>query len=218
MQSERLAAANAAAAKVSQTEPFTPTPEEQRQIDEDARRSADVMFYDLPRPSQVNARVHQGLARELIEKHYQKPTQERAVIYAVTNVADLTRRLNGGPDFVDSPFEIGTKFRVLYGGNPRCIVPIDNLNLWPEVSERIERYRHSAKPHCDAKVTKRCLDVLPRLQVIHYKIGQFLCIHAACDRCVDYLMNGFPAAHIARVEKLLALVEKPQPPPDLKLV
>ncbi len=106
---ERLAAANAAAG----WGPFTP--DEQRQIDRDATTSADVLFYDLARPPQLNAKIHRALALELIEHHIDKG-QYRKVIQPLSGMLAFQRayRKQQTTDkqyVIDYPWEAGTKFR-----------------------------------------------------------------------------------------------------------
>ncbi len=97
------------------------------------------------------------------------------------------------------------------------MVPVDNLNEWPYVTE-LFMYYCTRKPMvvCDARISTRCKPPA-RFQVIHYKVGQFLCFHRVCPNCVDYLMEGSTPANGKRLTQLLRFVELADPPTRLKL-
>ena len=128
---ERLAAANAAGAQASgiSYEPFTD--QQEREIKAEAERSAEVLCRDLPRPEQVNERVHRFLALELVDRHNATTVVERKVIHSLGYLKDrlaferASRQQQADRiQFVDKPWLVGTKFLVLYAGNPRCVAPI----------------------------------------------------------------------------------------------
>lgn len=213
---ERLAVANAKGVEKSGL-PWAPfTDEDNREIEGDGVRSAEVLCCDLPRPAQFNEQIHRRLALELVDKHMSCTPLERYVIHAMGHVLDL-RTFNRSSrkqqadrvHFVDRPWRVGTKFLVLHAHLPRFVTPIDDLYEWRYVdelfSQRYARLTSSGKPlrGCDVRISTRCIKT-KRLRTIHFKSGQYLCLHRACDRCVDWLMYNEGPANRKRLDQLLA--------------
>lgn len=211
---ERLDAAMTAGAQASGLvlEPFTD--EERAEIEADAQRSAEVLCRDIPRPKQVNETVHRYLALELVDKHNAATVVERNVIQSLGSYKDMLavkrsshKQQTAKLQFVDQPWRVGTKFLVLYAGSPRFVAPIDDLDEWRYVSELFQGLAPVGRPAplsaCDVHISTRCVKTR-RLRVIHYKSGQYLCLHRACDRCVDWLMYDEGPANRKRLAQLMA--------------
>lgn len=199
---------------------------EQHQINLDALRSAEVLFRDLPRPPQVNEHIHRAVALEQIERFWSLTPDERQVVTPLGTYTDALdfakayrKRRIEAPQLIDDPSVIGAKYLILYGGNPRVVVPVDDLNEWPYVAELL-RQRCTRKPlcKCDIGISTRCTSPMVCYQVIHYKVGQYLVISRACNNCAGYLMDGSTPAKGKRLTQLLTYIEAPDVPPNLRTV
>ena len=195
-------------------EPFTD--EERAEIEADAQRSAEVLCRDIPRPKQVNETVHRYLALELVDKHNAATVVERNVIQSLGSYKDMLafkrsshKQQTAKLQFVDQPWRVGTKFLVLYAGSPRFVAPIDDLDEWRYISELFQGLAPKAS-HTMCLGQRATYGSLPAASrrsacdVIHYKSGQYLCLHRACDRCVDWLMYDEGPANRKRLAQLMA--------------
>ena len=195
--------------------PFTL--DEQRRIDFDAERSAEVLAADLPRiqvphPERVHWPIFEGLAKELVARHYSYTIKERRV---KRPVLDFDRT-----DPYD-PWVIGGKFLAMYSGAPRYLHQLDFISDWEQVAERYINdpdgtglYR---RHRCDVRVAVRCAGNLKELATLKHKTGQYLCIVRCCPGCIEYIADGKGEPLRGRLREILSYVEVPGAPPDLRL-
>lgn len=154
---------------------------------------------------QINEPIHRALALELVDKHNAATVVERKVIHSLGYIRDrvVEDSKQQGLQLVDRPWRVGTKFLVLYAGNPRLVAPIEDLRERHHIVGLFRERTHQPALACDIRISTRCKKPT-RFRVIHYKDGQYLCFHRACDRCIDWLMHDEGPAKKKRLDQLMA--------------
>lgn len=186
---ERLAAANRAAGWFQGDQALTP--KERQQIDKDAAASTEMMALNFEFPPMANYGLLLGLCRDLIAKHYRYSVEERRVGRTALEFDAQVDPLG--------PWEVGTRFLVLYAGKPRLMHQHKHFeDLDTVFSEYITAFDSpSREKHCcDVELSTRCRGYLrgPVIPTVFYKTGQFVTIHRCCEKCWNYLESddGLP--------------------------